>query len=143
MLGPPETGTLLPLGLTPSTCLVWVQMVRRHTLLLTYRRSKDGLTLYAVSSDGTMAVFSFDATEMEGIAPQSAQEQYLKRFGFVATPLPEGYSHQGSIEPEPRPIKNGSHMTPPPSPRAKSQDFDSAANAHAALSSEHINTLVA
>ena len=97
MLGPPETGPLLPLGLTPSTCLVWVQMVRRHTLLLTYRRSKDGLTLYAVSSDGTMAAFNFDAIEMEGIARQSAQEQYLKRFGLVATLLPEGTRTKGPL----------------------------------------------
>ena len=92
-------------------------------------RSRDGLTLYAVSSDGTMAVFSFDASEMDGIAPQSAQEQYLKRFGFTAPPLPEGYSHQGSVEPEKRPNHNGSRITPPPSPRGQSPDFSGTANA--------------
>ena len=103
-------------------------------------RSKDGLTLYAVSSDGTMAVFHFDASEMEGIAPQSAQDQYLKRFGFTAPPLPEGYSHQGSIEPEARP-NNTNRITPPPSPRAQSQDFGSASNA--APGGERVHTLVA
>ena len=68
----------------------YVLYVRWHISLLTYCRCKDSLTLYAVSSDGTMAIFSFNATEMGGIAPQSAQEQYLKRFGFAVTPLPEG-----------------------------------------------------
>ena len=103
-------------------------------------RSKDGLTLYAVSSDGTMAVFSFDATEMEGIAPQSAQDQYLKRFGFVSPPLPSGYSHESSAEPQPRP-NNTNRITPPPSPRAQSQDFGGAANA--APGGEQVHTLIA
>ncbi|TFK49367.1 WD40 repeat-like protein [Heliocybe sulcata] len=55
--------------------------------------SWDGLTLYAVSSDGTLGVFNFEREELEGIAPFSAQKQYLHKFGFVAPPLPEGYSH--------------------------------------------------
>ncbi|KAG6821105.1 hypothetical protein H0H93_006444 [Arthromyces matolae] len=55
--------------------------------------SWDGLTLYAASSDGTIAVFNFDPTELEGIAPASAQEQYLTKFGFTPAPIPEGYSH--------------------------------------------------
>ncbi|EKM56503.1 uncharacterized protein PHACADRAFT_118264 [Phanerochaete carnosa HHB-10118-sp] len=79
--------------------------------------SSDGLTLYAVSSDGTMAVFSFDPDELEGIAPQSAQELYLKKFGFTPSPLPEGYSHQ--------PEQQDTRMTPPPSPGR------TPANAHA------------
>lgn len=74
-------------------------------------RSLDGLTLYAVSSDGTMAVLSFDAEELVGLAPLSAQPVYLKKFGFTAPPLPEGYSHitQPINQPDIR-------MTPPPSP---------------------------
>ena len=56
-------------------------------------RSCDGLTLYAASSDGTIAVFSFDPAELEGIASHSDQEQYLAKFGFNLPPLPEGYSH--------------------------------------------------
>ncbi|KAF8886135.1 histone transcription regulator 1 [Infundibulicybe gibba] len=55
--------------------------------------SWDGLTLYAASSDGTLGVFNFDPEELEGIAPHSVQEQYLKKFGFVPPPVPEGYSH--------------------------------------------------
>ncbi|KAG6890029.1 hypothetical protein C0992_003252 [Termitomyces sp. T32_za158] len=55
--------------------------------------SWDGLTLYAASSDGTIAVFNFDPEEMEGIAPHSVQEQYLTKFGFTPAPVPEGYSH--------------------------------------------------
>lgn len=102
-------------------------------------RSTDGLTLYAVSSDGTMAVFSFDSAEMEGIAPQSAQEQYLKRFGFAMPPLPDGYSHQhAATQSKPQ---QATHITPPPSPRAQSQDFGSAANA--AAGGEQVHTLVA
>lgn len=56
-------------------------------------RSWDGLTLYAASSDGTIAVFNFDPAELEGIASHSDQEQYLAKFGFSLPPLPEGYSH--------------------------------------------------
>ncbi len=86
-----------------------------------------------------MAVFSFDATEMEGIAPQSAQEQYLKRFGFTPPPLPDGYSHLTALEPA-KPQQTN-RITPPPSPRAQSQDFGSAANA--APGGEQVHTLVA
>ena len=56
-------------------------------------RSWDGLTLYAASSDGTIAVFNFDPAELEGIASHSDQEQYLAKFGFNLPPLPDGYSH--------------------------------------------------
>lgn len=78
-------------------------------------RSWDGLTLYAASSDGTLAVFNFDPEELEGIAPHSVQEQYLQKFGFSPPPLPEGFTHQV-------PASAGtSRITPPPSPsRAKS-----------------------
>ncbi|PPQ69736.1 hypothetical protein CVT25_010445 [Psilocybe cyanescens] len=61
--------------------------------------SWDGLTLYAASSDGTIAAFQFDSTELEGIATHADQEQYLAKFGFVAPPLPEGYSHVSKQEP--------------------------------------------
>ncbi|KAG5721434.1 Protein HIR1 [Termitomyces sp. T112] len=60
--------------------------------------SWDGLTLYAASSDGTIAVFNFDPEEMEGIAPHSVQEQYLTKFGFTPAPIPEGYSHVSTKE---------------------------------------------
>ncbi|KAH9887241.1 WD40 repeat-like protein [Cubamyces lactineus] len=103
--------------------------------------SNDGLTLYAVSSDGTMAVFSFDATELEGIAPKSAQEQYLKRFGFVPPPLPEGFSHQ--IPAEPAKSQGSNRITPPPSPRAQSQDFGSATPATVQSGGEQVHTLIA
>ncbi|KIY45114.1 histone transcription regulator 1 [Fistulina hepatica ATCC 64428] len=55
--------------------------------------SWDGLTLYAVSSDGTLAAFAFEPEELEGLASHSVQEQYLKKFSFEPPPLPEGYSH--------------------------------------------------
>ncbi|KAG6902054.1 hypothetical protein C0995_005111 [Termitomyces sp. Mi166 len=61
--------------------------------------SWDGLTLYAASSDGTIAVFNFDPEEMEGIAPHSVQEHYLTKFGFTPAPIPEGYSHVSTKEP--------------------------------------------
>ncbi|KZT28062.1 WD40 repeat-like protein [Neolentinus lepideus HHB14362 ss-1] len=59
--------------------------------------SWDGLTLYAVSSDGTLGVFNFDREELEGIAPFSAQKQYLHKFGFIPSPIPDGYSHTSSV----------------------------------------------
>ncbi|KDR68421.1 hypothetical protein GALMADRAFT_129535 [Galerina marginata CBS 339.88] len=61
--------------------------------------SWDGLTLYAASSDGTIAAFQFDPTELEGIASHSDQEQYLAKFGFIPHPLPEGYTHVSKQEP--------------------------------------------
>lgn len=61
--------------------------------MLATHRSNDGLTLYAVSSDGTLAAFAFDATELEGLAPLAAQKQYLTKFGFSLPDLPAGYSH--------------------------------------------------
>ncbi|OJT12721.1 Protein HIR1 [Trametes pubescens] len=104
-------------------------------------RSTDGLTLYAVSSDGTMAVFSFDVKELEGIAPSSAQEQYLKRFGFTAPPLPEGFSHQMAADAVKAQANH--RITPPPSPRTQGQDFGSATPATVRNSGEQINTLIA
>ncbi|PCH44723.1 WD40 repeat-like protein [Wolfiporia cocos MD-104 SS10] len=112
--------------------------------------SQDGLTLYAVSSDGTMAVFSFDPDELEGIVSQSAQEQYLKKFGFVSPPLPEGYSHHNPVEVRASATPSNSRMTPPPSPgRAGSQPqtaqtqtgFGTSMNGTSG--GEHINQLVA
>ncbi|KAF8594776.1 WD40 repeat-like protein [Ceratobasidium sp. AG-I] len=46
--------------------------------------SWDGLTLYACSSDGSIALFDFDESELEGIVPHSIQGEYLKKFGFEA-----------------------------------------------------------
>ncbi|KAI0765257.1 WD40 repeat-like protein [Fomes fomentarius] len=121
----------------PRPLVVAKDVFERQIMDLSW--STDGLTLYAVSSDGTMAVFSFDSAEMEGIAPQSAQEQYLKRFGFAMPPLPDGYSHQhAATQSKPQ---QANHITPPPSPRAQSQDFGSAANA--AAGGEQVHTLVA
>ena len=56
------------------------------------------MTLYAASSDGTIAVFNFDPAELEGIASHSDQEQYLAKFGFNLPPLPDGYSHTAKQE---------------------------------------------
>ncbi|CAL1708640.1 unnamed protein product [Somion occarium] len=104
--------------------------------------SMDGLNLYAVSSDGTMAAFSFDPDELEGLAPLSVQEKYLTKFGFTPPPLPEGFSHVSQRLADQR-------MTPPPSPkraeRAMSQDtahsaFDTGVNG---FGGERVNTLVA
>lgn len=78
-------------------------------------RSWDGLTLYAVSSDGTLAAFCFDPDELEGIAPHSIQQQYLQKFGFAPPPLPEGWSHTNL-----QTLSSGHRMTPPPSPNRSS-----------------------
>ncbi|THH30555.1 hypothetical protein EUX98_g3630 [Antrodiella citrinella] len=107
--------------------------------------SRDGYTLYAVSSDGTMAVFSFDPEELEGLAPFTAQEKYFTKFGFTAPPLPTGFSHSSL----PTIAQTDQRMTPPPSPRQKAatahtqdhaqSDFGSSQN----NGGEHINKLVA
>lgn len=85
------------------------------TVTLMVLRSWDGLTLYAVSSDGTLAAFCFDPDELEGIAPHSIQQQYLQKFGFTLPPLPEGWSHTSLQTPS-----SGHRMTPPPSPNRSS-----------------------
>lgn len=59
------------------------------------------MTLYAASSDGTIAAFRFDPTELEGIATKEDQEAYLEKFGFTPPPVPEGYSHVSEDEPKP------------------------------------------
>ncbi|KAI0305176.1 WD40-repeat-containing domain protein [Multifurca ochricompacta] len=102
--------------------------------------SWDGLTLYAVSSDGTLAAFSFDPEELEGIAPHSVQQQYLKKFGFNLPPLPEGWSH--TILPLP---PSGQRMTPPPSPNRLSQTQGQNGFGTPSTGSGHevVNTLIA
>ncbi|KAG5643708.1 hypothetical protein DXG03_009757 [Asterophora parasitica] len=96
--------------------------------------SWDGLTLYAASSDGTLAVFNFDPEELEGIAPHSVQEQYLTKFGFNPPPLPDGYSHVST--------KDSSQITPPPSPGGQKQSQSTGFNQHNG-GGERINMLVA
>jgi protein HIRA/HIR1 len=71
------------------------------------------MTLYAASSDGTIAVFDFDLEELDGITPHSVQEQYLKKFGFIPPPIPEGFSHD---IPSHVPKPSSTRITPPPSP---------------------------
>ncbi|KAF9226375.1 WD40 repeat-like protein [Gyrodon lividus] len=107
--------------------------------------SRDGLTLYAASSDGTVAVFDFDAEELDGIAPYGAQAQYLQKFGFVPPPVPEGFSHGTSYGEEKAPSM--SRITPPPSPTPRSSSSTQASQSGFGTSAvnggEHINRLVA
>lgn len=67
------------------------------------------MTLYAVSSDGTLAAFAFDAAELEGLAPSEAQGVYLRKFGYVAEQNAVNGSGSGSMD-------GSGRMTPPPSP---------------------------
>ena len=88
-------------------------------------------------------MFDFDAEELEGIAPYSAQTQYLQKFGFVPPPVPEGYSHGTKYGHEDAP--STSRITPPPSPnpRAASQSTQSGFGMTVVNGAEHINHLVA
>ena len=94
-----------------------------------------------MSSDGTLAAFSFDPEELEGIAPHSIQQQYLQKFGFTLPPLPEGWSHTNF-----QVASSGQRMTPPPSPR-RSSHHPHGLNGFGAPSTstnhEVINTLIA
>ncbi|KAF8217778.1 histone transcription regulator 1 [Mycena galopus ATCC 62051] len=94
--------------------------------------SWDGLTLYAVSSDGTLAVFNFDPDELEGLCPHSVQGSYLKKFGFTPPPIPEGFSHASVRQ-----------LTPPPSPKSQSQSMDQTGFGNSAGGGERVNVLVA
>lgn len=89
--------------------------------------SWDGLTLYAASSDGTIAVFHFDPEELEGIAPHSVKTQYLSKFDFALPPPPEGYD-----------AVDATHPTPPPSPGLRSVDIPKTM-----VGGEQVNKLVA
>jgi protein HIRA/HIR1 len=93
------------------------------------------LTLYAASSDGTIAVFNFSAEELEGIAPHSVQEQYLTKFGFSSPPIPEGYSHVSTTQ-----------ITPPPSPSRSAEkppQSETAGFGNGDGGGEQVNMLVA
>ncbi|KAJ6466627.1 histone transcription regulator 1 [Mycena vulgaris] len=96
--------------------------------------SWDGLTLYAVSSDGTLAVFNFDPDELEGLCPHSVQGAYLKKFGFTPPPIPEGFSHASA---------SARQLTPPPSPKSQSQSMDQTGFGGSAGGGERVNVLVA
>ncbi|KAI9513373.1 histone transcription regulator 1 [Russula earlei] len=103
--------------------------------------SWDGLTLYAVSSDGTLAAFAFDSDELEGIAPHSIQQQYLQKFGFAQPPLPEGWSHTNPQMPS-----SGQRMTPPPSPSRSSlqpHGMNGFGTPSTSAGHEVVNTLIA
>ncbi|KAG8949834.1 HIR complex subunit [Tulasnella sp. 419] len=65
---------------SPRPLLVAKEAFERQIFDLCW--SKDGLTLYACSADGTLGVFDFDASELEGLASLEDKEAYLKRFGF-------------------------------------------------------------
>jgi protein HIRA/HIR1 len=109
--------------------------------MLNMLRSWDGLKLYAVSSDGTLAAFDFEPEELEGIAPHSIQQQYLQKFGFSLPPLPESWSHT-NIQVSP----SEQRMTPPPSPNRSShqpQGLNSFGASSASTGHEVVNTLIA
>jgi protein HIRA/HIR1 len=111
------------------------------TVTLNVLRSSDGLTLYAVSSDGTLAAFCFDPDELEGIAPHSIQQQYLQKFGFTLPPLPEGWSHT-SLQMS----SSGHRITPPPSPNRSSHPphgLNGFGPPLASIGHEVVNTLIA
>lgn len=96
-----------------------------------------------------MAVFSFEAEELEGIAPISAQEHYLKKFGFIAPPLPSGYSHEvpanANANANTQDATGSGRMTPPPSPgRAEVKSLQTQTGFGASANGgEQINHLVA
>lgn len=48
--------------------------------------SLDGMTLYACSSDGSLAVFDFNRSELDGIVSLEAKQQYLRGFPFRPPP---------------------------------------------------------
>ncbi|KAF8306790.1 WD40 repeat-like protein, partial [Clavulina sp. PMI_390] len=64
--------------------------------------SKDGLTLYACSSDGFIGVLDFDTSEMDGIAPLDVQPEYLKLFNFTAPPVVTPYLPSSAPIEQPR-----------------------------------------
>ncbi|TDL19985.1 WD40 repeat-like protein [Rickenella mellea] len=131
--------------------IVAKEVFERQILDLSW--SWDGLTLYAVSSDGTMGVFNFDPDELEGIAPIEAQAQYLQKFGFVHNPLPGHYAHalHNAVQnprtmPQPVDMR---HTTPPPTPPPVTAPVlgHSQSNSQNGFGSagpgEHVNVLVA
>ncbi|KZO90530.1 WD40 repeat-like protein [Calocera viscosa TUFC12733] len=60
----------------------------------------DGLTLYACSSDGTVAVMKFSPSELRGIAPHDVQVNYLKGYKFNS---PMNLTYQPTVQSIPPP----------------------------------------
>ncbi|KAF8490609.1 WD40-repeat-containing domain protein [Gautieria morchelliformis] len=124
--GPVATSNIcsvVALGADDRTVSVWETKSARPLIvarnvferqILDLSWSFDGLTLYACSSDGSIAVFDFYPDEIEGIAPTSVQQQYLQKFGFVPPPLPARY--QPPPPPPPR------HQEEPHAMAVHSQD---------------------
>ncbi|KAH8817594.1 histone transcription regulator 1 [Flagelloscypha sp. PMI_526] len=116
---PPATANIcsvVALGADDNSVSIWQTKSARPLIvakevferqILDLSWSWDGLVLYAASSDGTIAAFQFDSTEIDGIAPHSVQTQYLKKFNFTPPPLPAGYSHT---------IASGDSAQLPPAP---------------------------
>lgn len=44
--------------------------------------TRDGMTLFACSADGSLGVFDFEESELDGITSLEEKEVYLRRFGF-------------------------------------------------------------
>lgn len=106
--------------------------------------SADGLTLYAVSSDGTLACLAFDAVELEGRAPKEAQKQYLKKFGFVPPPLPAGYTHALEVASKTNSMVNGVNGNTKARAATPAAETQQNGFGHGSGSSgEHVTTLVA
>ncbi|EJT99410.1 WD40 repeat-like protein [Dacryopinax primogenitus] len=78
--------------------LVALDVFDRNVLDLSW--SFDGLTLYACSSDGTIAVMNFSPSELRGIAPHDVQLQYLKGYKFTS---PMNLTYQAEA-PQPIPL---------------------------------------
>ncbi|KAH7098631.1 WD40 repeat-like protein [Auriculariales sp. MPI-PUGE-AT-0066] len=81
--------SVIALGAGDGSISVWQTKLPRPIMvgkdaftqpILDLSWSNDGLTLYAVSFDGTMGVFDFDPSELEGSVPLEEAEQYLKKF---------------------------------------------------------------
>lgn len=97
---------------SPRPLVVAKEAFKRQIYDLSW--SFDGLTLYACSADGTIAVMDFDKEELDGIVPVEGKDAYLKGFGFEppthSAPIPQRRAipltyHQPPI-----------HQPPPPAP---------------------------
>ncbi|KAB5588273.1 histone transcription regulator HIP1 [Ceratobasidium theobromae] len=76
----------------------------------------DGLSLYACSSDGTVAVFDFEEHELEGIVPHTVQEEYLKKFGFETRNAEIRLEQQRQREELEKAQQQQPQQAPPPPP---------------------------
>ena len=94
------TFSIYPGEFSLSFHLGFSSFVRGELISIRINRSKDGLNLWACSSDGLAAVASFSLSEFPPLVPEASRRDVLAAHGFVPrllAPTPRNLSAQNSF----------------------------------------------